>query len=71
MAEVYTKKTSPYGDKTSPYSKPSGELGFLLNEDGGYTLQENTGKIILKGLAKYGLIDPYAKKDSPYSLKTA
>ena len=71
MTEIYTKKTKPYTDKNSPYSKPVGELEFLLNEDGGYTLQENTGKIILKGIPGYTTFNPYSKKTTPYSLQTA
>lgn len=66
---LYTPK-DVYDSKDSPYS-PLDEIGFLLTEDGGFLLQENTGKIIISGILGGDPFDPYSGKVSPYSHKTA
>ena len=44
----YSNKTSPFTAKTSPYSeKQFKQVGFLMQENGGYLLLQNKKRIII------------------------
>ncbi len=68
MAKIYEPQTGVYDKKTTPYDNLGGELDFLLvNEDGSFLLQEDAGKIILRGKPGYEPFNPYSKQGTPYS----